>query len=807
MSAVFKKLHRLVSIVAALAALAVTAPAIAGGLTSNPQNGVAGQPDGTDQLIIKYRKGTAAAARTDLQTMSDAHTQVNRAGAQMKFLRRNTAGSYVMKLDRELDRKAIDALARSIAAHPEVDFAEPDSRMYVQLTPDDTSYAAQWNYYESAGGLNLPPAWDQTTGTGIVVAVIDTGYRPHADLVANIVPGYDMIIDTGLSNDNDGRDSDASDPGDWTTAGQCYLNSPATNSEWHGTHVAGTIAAVTNNGIGVAGAAYGAKVQPVRVLGRCGGYTSDVADGIIWASGGTVTGLPLNSTPARVISMSLGGSGACGATTQAAIDGARSRGTVIVVAAGNSNADVSNSSPANCAGVIAVAAVGRTGGKAYYSNFGAGVAVAAPGGSMSVAGDSNGILSTLNSGTTTPAVSPDGDTYAYYQGTSMATPHVSAVAALMLAKNPAMTPDQVKSALMNSARPFPATCSQCGAGIVDANGAVSIASTLASLPAVTTNAASGITATSATLNSTAAANGFSTAVSFDYGTASASYSTIDQPATTGSPVDTTGASTLVVTGLVCNTKYYFRAKGVSSVGSSKGSELSFTTSACAPTVTTGAATSITTGGAVLNSTITANGASTAVTFEYGTTSGSISGSYSTTGLAATPSAVTTSASATYALSGLTCNTTYYFRAKGVSSGGTVYGNESSFSTLPTCGTTTTVSETTSNNNSTSGAQVVSPNPASVTGSISSNSDTDYYRLSLGAGKTLTATLTMPTKANFDLELYASNGTSTTLLASSKLATGTAEKIAYRNATAAAVDVFVRVLRISSTGNYTLGLSQ
>ena len=797
MSAVFKKFHRLVAIVAALAALAVTAPAIAGGVNGNPQDVAADQADGTDRLIIKYRKGTVAAMRADLQTMSDAHTKVNRTGAQMRFLRRNTAGSYVMKLDRELGRKAIEALAQAISANPEVEFAEPDRKMHILLTPNDTRYLDQWHYYESAGGLNLPSTWDQTTGAGVVVAVIDTGYRPHADLAANIVPGYDMIIDTLLSNDGDGRDSDALDPGDWTTSGQCGFLSRATSSSWHGTHVAGTIAAVTNNANGVAGAAYGAKVQPVRALGRCGGYTSDIADGIVWASGGTVTGLPLNPTPARVINMSLGGGGACGATTQAAINGARDRGAVVVVAAGNSNVDMANSSPANCAGVVAVAAVGRTGGKASYSNFGAGVDVAAPGGSMSVASDPNGVLSTLNSGTTTPGT----DTYAYYQGTSMAAPHVSAVVALMLEKNPQLTPDQVEGALKSTSRAFPAACSQCGTGIVDANAAVSIASTFASLPAVTTNAASGITATGATLNSTTSANGSSTAVSFDYGTASASYSSTSQSATTGGTVDTTGASTLAVTGLVCNTRYYFRAKGVSSAGSSTGGELSFTTSACAPTVTTGAATSITTTSATLSSTIVANGASTAVTFEYGTTPGS----YSITGLAATPSAVTTTGSATRALSGLACSTTYYFRAKGVSSGGTVYGNESSFGTLA-CGTVTAVSETTSNNNSAGGAQVVTVNPASVSGRISSNSDTDYYRLSLGAGKTLTATLAMPATANFDLRLYASNGT-TQLASSASTTAGTAERITYTNTAATAANVYVRVLRTSSTGSYTLGLSQ
>jgi serine protease len=791
MSTAFKKIHRLVSMVAALAALAVTAPAIAGGVNANPQDVVADQANGTDRLIIKYRKGTVAAARADLQTMSDAHTKVNRTGAQMQFLRRNTAGSYVMKLDRELGRKAIEALAQAIAASPEVEFAQPDRKMHILLTADDTRYLDQWHYYESAGGLNLPSAWDQTTGAGIVVAVIDTGYRPHADLAANLVPGYDMIIDTGLSNDNDGRDSDASDPGDWTTAGQCGFLSRASSSSWHGTHVAGTIAAVTNNANGVAGAAYGAKVQPVRALGRCGGYTSDVADGIIWASGGTVTGLPPNPTPARVISMSLGGSGACDATTQAAINSARDRGTVIVVAAGNSNVDVSNASPANCAGVVAVAAVGRTGGKAYYSNYGAGVDVAAPGGDTT-----GGVLSTLNTGTTTPGA----DSYAYYQGTSMATPHVSAVVALMLAKNPGLTPDQVEGALKGTSRAFPAACAQCGAGIVDANAAVTIALTFASLPAVTTNAASNITATGATLNSTTTANGSNTTVSFDYGTTSTSYASTSRSATTGGTVDTTGASTLAVSGLVCNTRYYFRAKGVSSAGSSTGSELSFLTAACAPAVTTGAATSITTTSATLSSTITANGGSTAVSFEYGTASGS----YSTTGLAATPSAVTTTGSATRALSGLACSSTYYFRAKGVSSGGTVYGNERSFSTL-TCGTVSPVTETTSNNNSASGAQVITANPVSINGSISSSTDTDYYRLTVGAGKTLTASLTMASNVDFDLYLY--NSTGSTQITRSILGTGLTDQLSYTNTGSAAVTVYLRVTRYSRTGNYTLSASQ
>ncbi len=302
--------------------------------------------------------------------------------------------------------------------------------------------------------------------------MIDTGYRPHADLAANILPGYDFISDTFVANDGDGRDSDARDPGDWMNAGDCGTGDPAAfeASSWHGTHTSGTIAALTNNSTGVAGIAFNAKIVPARVLGKCGGYTSDIADAIIWVSGGSVSGVPANANPAKVINISLGGSGSCDSTTQSAINSARSRGTSVIVAAGNSNANASNFSPANCSGVVTVASVNRSGGKSYFSNFGSIVKVAAPGGDMRSSA-SNGILSTLNDGSTTPG----NDVYAFYQGTSMATPHVVGVVALMLSVKPALTPDQVLSILQSTARPFPATCSQCGSGIVDALAAVNAA--------------------------------------------------------------------------------------------------------------------------------------------------------------------------------------------------------------------------------------------------------------------------------------------------------------------------------------------
>jgi serine protease len=459
-----------------------SALAVAGALACSPAAFAGGAPDDdaalqaaitghTDRLIIQYRPGTAAWAHADAQAMAHAHEAVNRAGVQMRYLRSTASGTHVMKLDRLLDVAQVRQLAEAVAAgDADVAFAEPDRRMHALMTPNDSSYNLQWHYYEATGGLNAPSAWDKSTGTGVAVAVIDTGYRPHADLAANIVGGYDFIIDTAVSNDGNGRDSSALDPGDWVAANECGGTHAAQNSSWHGTHVAGTIAAVTNNAAGVAGVAFGAKVVPARVLGQCGGYTSDIADAITWASGGSVGGVPANANPARVINMSLGGSGSCDSTTQTAINGARNRGTVVVVAAGNSNANAANYSPASCAGVITVAATGRTGARAYYSNYGAVVDLAAPGGDMS-GNSSNGVYSTLNTGTT----SPGSDTYAYYQGTSMASPHVAAVAALMLAKNSALTPDEVEARLKSTTRAFPGNCAQCGTGIVDASAAVDAA--------------------------------------------------------------------------------------------------------------------------------------------------------------------------------------------------------------------------------------------------------------------------------------------------------------------------------------------
>ncbi|MEI8392185.1 MAG: S8 family serine peptidase, partial [Actinomycetes bacterium] len=240
--------------------------------------------------------------------------------------------------------------------------------------------------------------------------------------------GYDMITDSATAGDGDGRDSDPSDEGDWVD--ECDQDIDFCSS-WHGTHVAGIINALGNNSLGVIGVAPNIKVQHVRVLGHGGGSDSDIVSGIIWASGGSVGGLPLNSTPARVINLSLGGEGVCNDSYQTAINFAIARGTVVVVAAGNENVDASTMTPANCDGVIVVAASNSDGEKAWFSNYGPMVDIVAPG---------EAIKSTMNDGLR----GVDSPTYESKSGTSMAAPYVAGIVALMLSKNPSLTPADVE---------------------------------------------------------------------------------------------------------------------------------------------------------------------------------------------------------------------------------------------------------------------------------------------------------------------------------------------------------------------------
>ncbi|KUN43551.1 protease [Streptomyces olivochromogenes] len=416
-----------------------------------------------ERLIVGYKSG-AAEATSNSAASADAETKGKEAGENLDFTRRLGTGAALVGLGDRLGTKDVADVIAQYRADPQVAYAVPDRLNTPQADPNDTEYTKQWDLYEAKAGMNVPGAWSTSTGSGVTVAVIDTGYVAHTDVAANIVAGYDFISDTAVSVDGDGRDSNPADPGDYYAANECGSGIPASDSSWHGTHVAGTIAAVTGNNKGIAGIAYGAKISPLRVLGKCGGYDSDIIDAITWASGGSVSGVPANANVAKVINMSLGGSGACTSATQSAITAAVNRGTTVVVAAGNDNDNAANYSPASCNNVVTVAATGRSGSRASYSNYGSIVDISAPGGDMSTA-TANGIYSTLNSGTKTPS----SESYAYYQGTSMATPHIVGLVALMKSANSSLTPAQIETAIKNNARALPGTCSGgCGAGLADA---------------------------------------------------------------------------------------------------------------------------------------------------------------------------------------------------------------------------------------------------------------------------------------------------------------------------------------------------
>ncbi len=351
-----------------------------------------------------------------------------------------------------------------------VEFIEEDTLLRAYLSPgqtgeEDPLYSKQWHYGTAPGAANLEAAWDLTTGKeDIVIAVLDTGILPHKDLFDRTLPGQDMISDSFIAQDGDGRDSDATDPGDFVTeADRCGFTS---NSSWHGTHVAGTIGAITENGLGVSGVTWKSKILPVRVLGKCGGYTSDIADGILWAAGIKVGSLPLNPHPARVINLSLGGQGECGRYLQSAIDQATEKGALVVVAAGNSNQNMDNVqfSPASCQNVLTVGAANYDGERAYYSNYGKRVDLLAPGGENDYR-----ILSTSNTGST----NAKDDAYVYQMGTSMASPHVAGVAGLVFAYNKELTPKEVKEILIKYTRSFDSKSNcfnteRCGQGLLDA---------------------------------------------------------------------------------------------------------------------------------------------------------------------------------------------------------------------------------------------------------------------------------------------------------------------------------------------------
>ena len=372
----------------------------------------------------------------------------------------------VIQLDQPITRSEANELVKQLVDTGKVESAEINEKRYVVAAPNDPDYGSQWylkDFATTDKGIGIEAAWDHTTGSpSIVVAVIDTGYAPHPDLPTPLT-GYDFF-------DND---ADATDPGDNRLVNQCSDDPRASSSSWHGTKVAGVIGAKVNNTIGVAGINQQSQIQHIRILGTCGGDTSDEIKAIRWAAGLSVDGVPLNPTPARVINLSLGGGGACSTSEQEAINAATAAGSIVVVAAGNSSQDLDQSqfAPANCNNVITVAATTPIGAKAGFTNYGSTVEIAAPG---------DDLRTTTVGG------------YVSVDGTSFSAPIVSGIVSLMLSANPTLVYNDVLALLSNPdvANPFPVTpssqCSSditatyyCGLGIIDAAHAVHAALSIA----------------------------------------------------------------------------------------------------------------------------------------------------------------------------------------------------------------------------------------------------------------------------------------------------------------------------------------
>ena len=439
------------------------------------------------QLIIQFRDGDTRqiqSVRRD-QALPDLALP---DGGQLKFLRRFDANGAVVQLPESLTPEQALNVAGQLAAQPGIASVVPDKRFFPAYVPNDPAYLpgsdavhdpGQWHLFEDTAGIRMPAAWDRSTGSAsTVVAILDTGILPHQDLDdARVLPGYDFYSNASLDNDGTpGRDDDPSDPGDAVDADECGAGEPAEDSSWHGLSVAGVIAAQSDNGTDIAGINFNTRVLPIRVLGKCGGDLSDVADAIRWAVGLKVIGVPVNPNPADVINLSLSGTGACSAQEQDAINAAVSRGATVVVAAGNEGGSVLDVSPANCNNVVVVGAIARDGRIASYVNVGSAVDIVAPGGDDPDPADldnnpPNGVLTLSNFGTTVPGA----DALASIQGTSFTAAQVSAVVSLMLAVDGSLTPAMIEDIIKTTARAFPdPSCDTdlCGAGVLDADAAL-----------------------------------------------------------------------------------------------------------------------------------------------------------------------------------------------------------------------------------------------------------------------------------------------------------------------------------------------
>lgn len=473
------------ALAAALAALSFLLPARAAPALS-PVTGevIVGFKPGSDTLRRHPVAERLAAAQAQRVLQQRAAALASRLGRPL------VAGAAVGRGVMVLRAEGIDAatLARQLAADPDVAYAQPKGRKRRVAAPNDPLYPAtvtgvrpngpdsgQW-YLRAPdatvrSAIDIEAAWARTRGSAdVVVAVLDTGVRfEHPDLgrVASggkLLPGYDFVGDTVVSNDGDGRDGDPSDPGDWVTSSEAgrapFIGCGASISSWHGTATSSLIGAAADDATGMAGAAPGVRVLPVRVLGKCFGDDEDIIAGMRWAGGLPVDGVPPNPNPAKVLNLSLGGGGACGSAYQATVDELAAAGVLVVAAAGNSVGGPVNE-PANCRGVIGVVALRHAGSKVGFSDMGPEIGISAPGGNcINVTAGTPclyPILAATNSGPRGPVSSAWTDSYDITVGTSFSSPLVAAVAALMASQRPGIRPDQLTAAMQATARPFPTT--------------------------------------------------------------------------------------------------------------------------------------------------------------------------------------------------------------------------------------------------------------------------------------------------------------------------------------------------------------
>jgi serine protease len=480
-----------------------------------------GRPVGS--LIVKLRDAPEQHRKAALAVRGERLARVF-AEARVPLSRQRAVGRAAQRVDlgrRVAAAEAGELLAR-LRARPEVEWAVPNERERRLQVPTDPLFAAgptssgQWWLFPAGGSdtndiddrrrgvADIQSAWATGTGgTAPVIAVLDTGVSAHPDLDAQVLPGYDFVSTVEYANDGDGRDADASDPGDWVDADDrsahpaLFDDCDLDTSSWHGTAIAGILAATVNNGVGGAGAVWGGRVLPVRVAGKCGAEVADILDGMRWAAGLPVLDdrlrpLPPNPNPARIVNISFGGSAACNAAYQDTIDELREHGVLVVAAAGNDSGALTR--PASCRGVLGVVALNRDGFKSTYSNFGAPAAIATAGGDPRLLGawglqvGDDGLLTTGNAGARGPTDPQWGRQY----GSSFAAPVAAGVAALMLALNPDLGVDQLIDGLQRSARPHvqvprmaacsaenPGRCqcdtASCGAGMLDAPQALAYA--------------------------------------------------------------------------------------------------------------------------------------------------------------------------------------------------------------------------------------------------------------------------------------------------------------------------------------------